>query len=120
MNRGVGLVQNATWWLWRHFNDQTSDPIPGVQRSNHVTVCWLAASVGSDVDDRRLDLVEHENRRPAMMMDWLFVIWIKRYFKDAKTLILVKHLVVLWSGYHGIQAGIPALWPIFAGDARHR
>ncbi len=59
---------------------------------------------------RPLHLVEHENRRPSMMMDRLFVVWLQSYFEDAKPLVFENDFVVLRSRHHGIECRIPSRW----------
>jgi hypothetical protein len=50
-----------------------------------------------------LDLVEHENRRPSMMVDGFFVVRLQGYLKHAKPLILEEDIVVFWRCDHGVQ-----------------
>src|SRR6516225_8086057 len=45
---------------------------------------------GSKVVDRSLDLVKHEHRWPAMMMDGLFVVGLQGYLEHAKPLVLER------------------------------
>ena len=40
-----------------------------------------------------LDLVEHENGRPPMMVDGFFVVWLQSYVKHTKALALEKDFV---------------------------
>ena len=43
-----------------------------------------------------LDLVEHENGRPPMMVDGFFVVWLQSYVKHTKALALEEDFVMLW------------------------
>jgi hypothetical protein len=55
-----------------------------------------------------LALVEHEDRRPAMMVDGFFVVWLQSYFKHAKPFVLEEGFVVLWRSDYGVQCRIPS------------
>jgi len=58
---------------------------------------------------RSLHLVEHEDRRPPVMVDGFFVVWLQSYFKHTKLPVFEEDFVVLWRCNYGIQCRIPAI-----------
>jgi hypothetical protein len=49
---------------------------------------------------RPLHLVEHEDRRPTVMMDGFFVVWLQSYFKHAKLPVFEELRKVLKNRWH--------------------
>jgi len=43
-----------------------------------------------------------------MMVDRLFVVWLKGYLEHAQALVLEEHFVMFWRGDYGIQRRIPS------------
>ena len=98
-----GTVENPSKWLRRHIHDQTSLAVPALDRLHDISVRRQFSTVRSKVVYRSLHLVEHEYRRPPMMMDGLFIVWLQGYLKHAKPLVLEDDFVVLWSRHHRIE-----------------
>jgi hypothetical protein len=59
---------------------------------------------------RSLHLVEHEDRRPPVMVDGFFIVWLQSYFKHAKLPIFEEDFVMFWRCNYGIQCRIPSSW----------
>src|SRR5215469_6695217 len=110
VDRLSGSVEDPSEWLRRHVHDQTSLAVPALDRLHDIAVWRQFSTIWSKVVYRSLDLVEHEYRRPAMMMDGLFVVGLQGYLEHAKPLVLEDNFVVLWSRYHRIQCWIPSRW----------
>src|SRR5262249_48423948 len=110
VDRLSGSVEDPSEWLRRHVHDQTSLAVPALDRLHDIAVRRQFSTIWSKVVYRSLDLVEHEYRWPAMMMDGLFVVGLQGYLEHAKPLVLEDDFVVLWSRYHRIQCWIPSRW----------
>ena len=66
-------IENSSERLGCHVHDQTSLAIPILDRLHDIPVRRQFGAIRSTIVHRPLHLVEHENRRPSMMMDRLFV-----------------------------------------------
>jgi hypothetical protein len=78
-----GLIQYTAGRLWRHVDHKTSLAVPALKRLDHVAVRRKPFAVGRNVDDRRLDQVQDENRRSAMMIDRLLIVGLQRDLEHA-------------------------------------
>jgi hypothetical protein len=107
LSRGV---EDPSGWLRRHVYDQTSLTIPGLDRLYDIPVWRQLRTVRSKIMHWPLDLVEHENGRPPMMVDGFFVVWLQSYFKHPKALALEEDFVMFWRCDHGVQCRIPSRW----------
>src|SRR5262245_4434673 len=67
-------IENPSERLGRHVHHQTSLPIPILDRLHDIAVRRQFSAIRSTIVHRPLHLIEHENRRPSMMMDRLFVV----------------------------------------------
>ena len=103
-------VEDPSRWLWRHVHDQTSPTVPRLNRFYDIPVWRQLRAVWSNIMHRSLDLVEYEDRRPSMMVDGFFVIWLQSYLKHAKPLVLEEYFVVFWRCDYGVQCRIPSRW----------
>ena len=91
-------------WTTRH-------PFPShpLHRLHDIAVGWQFRAVRSEVDDWRRNLVEYEDRRPAMMVDRLLVRSGSRVTSSTRSnFILVDNLVMLWRRSDGIESRIPS------------
>ena len=93
LSRGV---EDPSGWLRRHVHNQTSLTIPRLDRLYDIPVWRQLRTVWSKIMHWPLDLVEHENRRPPMMVDGFFVVWLQSYVKHTKALALEEDFVMLW------------------------
>ena len=93
LSRGV---EDPSGWLRRHVHNQTSLTIPSLDRLYDIPVWRQLRTVWSKIMHWSLDLVEHENRRPPMMVDGFFVVWLQSYVKHTKALALKEDFVMLW------------------------
>src|SRR5215217_2970885 len=103
----VRLVEDPAGWLWRHVDHETTLTIPGLERLDDVAVRWQPFTVGRDVDNRRLDLVQDEYRRPTVMMNRLLVVGLQRNLEHADPVVLEQNLVMFRRRLDGIQFRIP-------------
>jgi|SRR6516225_2927023 hypothetical protein len=99
LSRGV---KDPSGWLRCHIDNQTSLTVPRLDRLYGIPVWRQLRTVRSKIMHRPFDLVEHEDRRPPMMMDGFFVVWLQNYFKHAKPSVLEKNFMVLWRCSYGI------------------
>src|SRR6476660_432647 len=103
-------IQDPSGWLRCHVHDQTSLTVPCLNCLYDIPVGRQLRTVWSKIMYRRLNLVEHEDRRPPVMVDGFLVVRLQSYLKDAKPLVFEKDLVVLWRCDYGVQRRIPSRW----------
>jgi hypothetical protein len=103
-------IENPSEWLQRHIYDQTSLTVPRLNRLDDIPVWRQLGAVWSKIVNRSLDLIEHEDRRPTMMMDRFFVVWLQRYLKNTQPVVLEKDFMVLRRCDYGIPCRIPGRW----------
>ena len=60
--------------------------------------------------NRTLNLIEHENGRPPMMVDGFFVVWLQSYVKHMKPLVLEEDFVARCCCDHSAQCRFPSRW----------
>jgi hypothetical protein len=98
-------VENPSKWLRRHVCDQTSLTIPILDRLHDISVRRQFGAIWSKIVYWPLDLVEHKHRRPSMMMDGLFVVWLQGHLKHAKPLVLEDDFVMFGAATTTSNAG---------------
>jgi hypothetical protein len=103
-------VQNTSGWLRCHVYDQTSLTIPSLNRLYDIPVWRQLRTVWRKIMNRTLNLIEHKNGRPPMMVDGFFVVWLQSYVKHTKPLVLEEDFVVLWRSDHSVQRRVPSRW----------
>ena len=64
-------------------DNQAPLSVPLFESFHDIPVGWQYGSIGRDVVDWTLHLIQHEYRRPPMVMQWFFVVRLQRYFKHA-------------------------------------
>ena len=69
MTDGGRLVEHPAGWLWLHVGDDAAGPVPVTDGPDDVAVGWLHGSIRCDVVDRAVDRIQHEDRRPAVVVD---------------------------------------------------
>jgi hypothetical protein len=70
-------VEDPSGWLGCHVHNQTSLTIPPIDRLYDIAVWRQLRTVWSKIVHRWLDLVEHDDRRPPMMVEGFFVVWLQ-------------------------------------------
>src|SRR6516165_4856629 len=103
-------VKDPSGWLRRHVHDQTSLTVPGLDRLYDIPVRRQLGTVRSDIMHWSLNLVEDENRRPPMMVDGFFVVWLQSHLQHTQPLVFKEDFVMLWRRDHGVQCWIPTRW----------
>src|SRR5215469_6853443 len=89
-------VEDPSGWLRRHVHDQTSLTLPSLDRLYDIPVRRQLCTVRSEIMHWSLNLVEDENRRPPMMVDGFFVVWLQSHLQHAQPLVLKEDFVMLW------------------------
>jgi hypothetical protein len=90
--------------------DQTSLTIPRLNRLYDIPVWRQLRTVWRKIMNRTLNLIEHKNGRPPMMVDGFFVVWLQNYVKHTQAFVLEEDFVVLWRGDHSVQRRVPSRW----------
>jgi hypothetical protein len=103
-------VEDPSGWLRRHIDNQTSLTLPRLDRLDDIPVWRQLRTVWSKIKHRSLDLIEHEYRRPSVMVDGFFVVMFQGYLKHAQPLVFKEDFVVLWRCDYGIQCRVPSRW----------
>ncbi len=67
VDRLSGSVENPSERLRRHVHDQTSSPVPALDRLHDISVWRQLSAIWSKIVHRSLDLIEHEYRWQAMI-----------------------------------------------------
>jgi len=119
LNRHNQFAFISTLMPWIVFPEALKTRPSGWGALHDIPVRRQFSAVRSTIVHRPLHLVEHENRRPSMMMDRLFVVRLQSYLEDAKTLVLENDFVVLRSRNHGIECRIPSRWIQVRAFIRH-
>src|SRR5262249_9563978 len=109
-DRLSGSVEDPSEWLRRHVHDQTSLAVPASDRLHDIAGWRQFSTIWSKVVYRTLDLVEHEYRRQAMMMEAPFSVELHAYLDPATPRVLEDNFVLLWRRYDPIQCWIPSRW----------
>ena len=80
-------IQHPAKRLGGHLDHQAPLTIPLFDRLHDISIGWQHRTVGGDVMDRPMQLIQYENRWPAMMVQRLFVMRLQSNIEDAEPVV---------------------------------
>src|SRR5262245_41598022 len=107
VNGLAGSIQYAPQRLRCHLDDQAALSIPLGQRCHHISVWRQCRSIGRNVVDRPLHLIEYEDGRPSVVVQCFLLAGPQGHLEHSESVVLENHSVVFWRRRDGIESGIP-------------
>jgi hypothetical protein len=102
-----GSVQHSAGRLWRHVDHQATLAVPLLDSLQDIAVWRQNRSVRRDVVDWTLNLIENEDRRPAVVVGRFLLSVAQGDFEDTQRIVFEENSVVAGSRDDSVQGRIP-------------